>query len=99
MGIAAGLGTPVKSVEAGKVRLVGQFGTYGLTVVLEHGNGYYSVYSHLQAAAVQLGATVRRGQAIGSVGGENSDYGPHLHFEIRGENQVALDPAEWLRRR
>jgi septal ring factor EnvC (AmiA/AmiB activator) len=36
-------------VESGKVRLVGQFGTYGLTVVLEHGNGY-SVYSHLQSA-------------------------------------------------
>jgi septal ring factor EnvC (AmiA/AmiB activator) len=99
VGIAAGTGTPVKSVEAGKVRLVGQFGTYGLTVVLEHGNGYYSVYSHLQSASVELGATVARGQEIGKVGGENSDYGPHLHFEIRGENQVALDPTEWLRKR
>ncbi|MBA3316801.1 MAG: peptidoglycan DD-metalloendopeptidase family protein [Gemmatimonadales bacterium] len=99
VGIAAGVGTSVKSVEAGKVRLVGQFGTYGLTVVLEHGNGYYSVYSHLRSAAVQLAAAVARGQEIGSVGGENSDYGPHLHFEIRGENQVALDPTEWLRKR
>jgi murein hydrolase activator len=99
VGIAAGMGTPVKSVEAGKVRLVGQFGTYGLTVVLEHGNGYYSVYSHLQSASVELAATVTRGQEIGRVGGENSDYGPHLHFEIRGENQVALDPTEWLRKR
>jgi septal ring factor EnvC (AmiA/AmiB activator) len=99
VGIAAGMGTPVKSVEAGKVRLVGQFGTYGLTVVLEHGNGYYSVYSHLQSASVDLAATVTRGQEIGRVGGENSDYGSHLHFEIRGENQVALDPTEWLRRR
>jgi septal ring factor EnvC (AmiA/AmiB activator) len=99
VGIAAGAGTPVKSVEAGKVRLVGQFGTYGLTVVLEHGNGYYSVYSHLRSAAVKLAASVARGAVIGSVGGENSDYGPHLHFEIRGENQVALDPTEWLRKR
>jgi septal ring factor EnvC (AmiA/AmiB activator) len=99
VGIAAGMGTRVKSVEAGKVRLVGQFGTYGLTVVLEHGNGYYSVYSHLQSAAVELAATVTRGQELGRVGGENSDYGPHLHFEIRGENQVALDPTEWLRKR
>jgi murein hydrolase activator len=98
VGIAAGAGTPVKAVEAGKVRLVGQFGTYGLTVVVEHGNGYYSVYSQLQSAAVQLAATVTRGQTIGGVGGENSDYGSHLHFEIRGENQVALDPTEWLRR-
>jgi murein hydrolase activator len=99
VGIAAAVGTPVKAVEAGKVRLVGQFGTYGLTIVLEHGNGYYSVYSHLQSAAVKLGTTVTKGDVIGGVGGENSDYGPHLHFEIRGENQVALDPTEWLRKR
>jgi murein hydrolase activator len=99
VGIAAPVGTPVKAVEAGKVRLVGQFGTYGLTIVLEHGNGYYSVYSHLQEAAVKLGTTVARAETIGTVGGENSDYGSHLHFEIRGENQVALDPTEWLRRR
>jgi septal ring factor EnvC (AmiA/AmiB activator) len=99
VGIAANAGTPVKAVESGKVRLVGQFGTYGLTVVLEHGNGYYSVYSHLQSAAVELSANIARGQTIGSVGGENSDYGSHLHFEIRGENQVALNPVEWLRKR
>lgn len=99
VGIAAGIGTPVKAVESGTVRLVGQFGTYGLTVVLEHGNGYYSVYSHLESAAVKLGASVRKGGVIGAVGGQNSDYGPHLHFEIRGENQIALDPTTWLRRR
>jgi murein hydrolase activator len=99
IGIAANSGTPVKAVESGKVRLVGQFGTYGLTVVVEHGNGYYSVYSHLQSAEVQLSASVARGQTIGTVGGENSDYGPHLHFEIRGENQVALNPVDWLRKR
>jgi septal ring factor EnvC (AmiA/AmiB activator) len=99
VGIAASVGTPVKAVETGTVRLVGQFGTYGLTVVVEHGNGYYSVYSHLEAAGVKLGNTVSKGGVIGKVGGENSDYGPHLHFEIRGENQIALDPATWLRRR
>jgi murein hydrolase activator len=99
VGISAAAGTPIKAVESGKVRLVGQFGTYGLTVVLEHGGGYYSVYSHLQAASVKLGASVTKGQPIGTVGGENSDYGPHLHFEIRGENQVALDPTDWLKAR
>jgi septal ring factor EnvC (AmiA/AmiB activator) len=99
VGIAAGVGTPVKAVEAGKVRLVGQFGTYGLTVVVEHGNGYYSVYSHLESAAVKLGVSVGKGGIVGKVGGQNSDYGPHLHFEIRGENQIALDPTTWLRRR
>ena len=99
VGIAAPVGTPVKAVESGKVRLVGQFGTYGLTIVLEHGNGYYSVYSHLESADAKLGAAVDKGRVIGTVGGQNSDYGPHLHFEIRGENQIALDPTTWLRRR
>jgi murein hydrolase activator len=99
VGIAAGVGTPVKAVETGKVRLVGQFGTYGLTIVLEHGNGYYSVYSHLESAEVKLDASIPKGRVIGTVGGQNSDYGPHLHFEIRGENQLALDPTAWLRRR
>jgi murein hydrolase activator len=99
VGIAAPIGTPVKAVESGTVRLVGQFGTYGLTIVLEHGNGYYSVYSHLETAAVKLGNTVSKGKVIGTVGGQNSDYGPHLHFEIRGENQIALDPTTWLRKR
>ncbi len=61
VGIAAAVGTPVHAVAAGKVRLVGQFGTYGLTIVLEHGNGYYSVYSHLQSAEVKLGADHHQG--------------------------------------
>ncbi len=99
VGIAAPVGTPVKAVEAGKVRLVGQFGTYGLTIVLEHGNGYYSVYAHLETADVKLGASTSKGKVIGTVGGQNSDYGPHLHFEIRGDKQIALDPTMWLRRK
>lgn len=98
IGIAAAEGTPVKAVQTGRVRLVGQFGTYGLTILLEHGNGYYSVYAHLQTATVKLGDPVTKGQVIATVGGANSDYGPHLHFEIRGENQIALDPADWLRK-
>jgi len=42
---------------------------------------------------------VSKSGVIGTVGGENSDYGPHLHFEIRGDKQIALDPTMWLRRR
>ena len=99
IGIAAALGTPVKAVESGKVGLLQSLQTYGLTLILNHGNGYYSVYSHLQTATVALDAKVAKGQVIGTVGGEHSDQGPHLHFEIRGENQIALDPAEWLRKR
>ena len=93
------MGTPVKAVETGRVALVQRLSTYGLTVILEHGSGYYSVYSQLATATVAAGASVEKGESIGTVGGANTDYGPHLHFEIRGENQIALDPTDWLRRR
>lgn len=99
VGIAAASGTPVKAVEGGTVGLAGNFGTYGLTIVISHGDGFYSVYSYLQNPVVRVGETVTRGQIIAQVGGHSSDYGPHLHFEIRGRNQAALDPTEWLRRR
>jgi len=99
IGIAAAAGTPVKAVSGGRVALVQRLGTYGLTVVVEHGNGYFSLYMQLGSAAVTAGSTVQKGETIGTVGGENTDQGPHLYFEIRGENQIALDPADWLRRR
>ncbi|MCU0621311.1 MAG: peptidoglycan DD-metalloendopeptidase family protein [Gemmatimonadales bacterium] len=99
IGIGASAGTPVKAVESGQVGLVGQVGTYGLTVAVEHGNGYWSLYMQLKSSAVKQGDRIQKGQQVGTVGGEQSDYGPHLHFEIRGENQIALDPADWLRRK
>lgn len=99
IGIGAAEGTPVKSVESGRVELVQRLGTYGLTVVVQHGNGYRSLYMQLQGANVTVGQDVTRGQVIGTVGGANSEQGPHLHFEIRGENSIALDPSDWLRRR
>ncbi|MGH7531983.1 MAG: murein hydrolase activator EnvC family protein [Gemmatimonadales bacterium] len=97
--IAAPPGTPVKAVEAGTVELVQPLGTYGLSIVLSHGGGYYSIYSQLSTSSVTKGQTVVRGQMIGTSGGINTDEGPHLYFEIRGENGVALDPTEWLQRR
>jgi septal ring factor EnvC (AmiA/AmiB activator) len=68
-------------------------------VLVDHGGGYYSFYAYLQDATVRKGETVARGQVIGHVGGENSDEGSHLHFEIRGQGGVALDPIDWLRNR
>ncbi len=99
IGIGAAVGTPVKAVESGTVQLVQVLGTYGLTVVIAHGNGYRSLYMHLSEAKTTLGAAVQRGEIIGTVGGETTDEGPHLHFEIRGEDGIALDPADWLKRR
>jgi septal ring factor EnvC (AmiA/AmiB activator) len=99
IGIAAAAGTPVKAVSSGRVALVQRLGTYGLTVVLEHGNGYFSLYMQLGTAGVRVDETVQKGASVGTVGGSNTDQGPHLYFEIRGEKQIALDPADWLRRR
>ena len=99
IGISAPVGTPVKAIESGTVVLAQRLSTYGLAVFVEHGDGYYSGYMQLQNTPIKVGQTVTRGQVIGSVGGENSGDGPHLYFEIRGKNQIALDPTAWLRRR
>jgi murein hydrolase activator len=98
--IAAPAGTPVKAVEAGQVALVQRFGTYGLSVFVRHPNGYWSLYMQLQKATVKAGESVTRGEEIGTVGGANSaEKTPHLYFEIRGDNEIALDPLVWLKRR
>lgn len=99
IGIAVATGTPVHAIAAGTVRVAQQLGTYGLSVVIDHGGGYYSVYGFLNDVSVRQGQPVQRGQVIGSSGGANSDQGPHVHFEIRGQGGAALDPVTWLRRR
>jgi len=96
VGIAAPEGASVKAVEAGTVVSVGQLGTYGLTVILQHGEGDYSVYASLASATVRTGASVKKGQPIGTVGVSDPDLKPHLHFEIRPKGH-AVDPERWLR--
>ena len=96
MGIAAAIGTPVKAVTSGTVVSVGQLGTYGLTVILQHGEGDYSIYASLQAADVRKGIGVRKGDVIGTVGVSDPDLKPHLHFEMRPKGH-AVDPESWLR--
>lgn len=97
--ISAAAGTPVTTVSAGRVVLVQRLGTYGLSVIVEHPSGYFSLYMQLGSATVKVGDEVAKGQAVGTVGGENTVEGPHLYLEIRGDNQIALDPTDWLRRR
>ena len=97
IGIAAPQGTPVRAIASGTVSLAGPLGTYLTSVLLDHGGGYYSFYGYLSDAAVAKGERVLKGQVIGHVGGESSDRGPHLHFEIRGQGGIALDPVNWLK--
>jgi septal ring factor EnvC (AmiA/AmiB activator) len=96
IGISAPVGTVVKSVSAGMVAYAGPMGTYGNTVILEHGGGDYSVYGSLNRIDVRKGTRVIKGQALGTVGVSDPALGSHLHFEIR-RGGPAVDPAEFLR--
>ena len=98
IGIKAAAGTPVVAVAAGRVLEVSRFGTYGLTVIVEHGGGDYSIYGSLGRAEVVKGASVAKGQPLGTVGVSDPELGPHLHFEIR-QGGPAVDPKIWLRQR
>ena len=99
IGIAAPVGTSVRAIAGGTVSLAGQLGTYLKSVLIDHGGGYYSFYGYLNDATVTKGERVAKGQVVGHVGGGSSDQGPHLHFEIRGQGGIALDPVNWLKTR
>jgi len=100
IGIGAPVGTPVRSVAAGTVRLAQSVGTYGPMVILDHGGGTYSIYGQLSRMDVRVEQAVQRGQTIGLTGGSAADEGPHLYFEIRGQGgRTHVDPVQWLRRR
>jgi len=96
IGIAAATGTPVKAVAPGTVVSVGTLGTYGTTVIVQHGGGDYSVYASLSSASVRSGLAVRKGDTVGTVGVSDPDLRPHLHFEMRPQGR-AVDPESWLR--
>ncbi|MBA3341820.1 MAG: peptidoglycan DD-metalloendopeptidase family protein [Gemmatimonadaceae bacterium] len=98
IGIAASSGADVKSVSSGQVVLADVMGTYGNTVILEHGGGDYSVYGSLSRMAVGKGSRVTKGQVLGSIGATDPALPPHLHFEIR-RGGPAVDPLTWLRGR
>jgi septal ring factor EnvC (AmiA/AmiB activator) len=96
IGIAASSGTDVKSVSSGEVVLADVMGTYGNTIIIQHGGGDYSVYGSLSNMSVSKGARVTKGQVIGSIGATDPSLPPHLHFEIR-HGGPAVDPLDWLR--
>jgi septal ring factor EnvC (AmiA/AmiB activator) len=97
IGIATASGTGVKAIADGEAVVVEQLGTYGLTVIVQHGGGDYSVYGSLAGASVRVGTKVRKGQVIGQVGRTDPELPPHLHFEIRRDRGTAVDPLEWLK--
>ena len=93
----APVGTAVKAAAAGKVIYSGWYGGYGKVVILEHGNGYATLYCHLAAYDVAAGERVKAGREIGHVGSTGMSTGPHLHFELRRDG-TPIDPAKFLPR-
>ncbi|MDT8340561.1 MAG: peptidoglycan DD-metalloendopeptidase family protein [Longimicrobiales bacterium] len=103
VGIRADAGAPVRAVRAGTVVLAGPFEGYGPTVILSHGDGFYTLYLYLEELGVLEGRRVEEGQVVGTVGGRGSPEGPHVEFQIRAPGDSgapeAQDPLLWLRPR
>lgn len=95
---AVAVGTPVRSIGAGRVQSVSCGGAFGIQVVVRHAGGWYSQYAHLAAPAVHPGQRVVPGQPIGRSGNTGNSTGPHLHFEVRITPYMgsAVDPVRWL---
>ncbi len=93
--IAGNNGDPIRAAASGTViEVVSQTG-YGNTVVINHGEGWTTLYAHLSTFAVSTGQQVNVGDVIGAVGNTGWSTGPHLHFEIRYEG-VAQNPVRYL---
>lgn len=91
--LQAPAGTPVRAVAAGRVAFSDRYGSYGRIVILDHGDGYYTVYGGLGAVEVRVGDDLSRDARIGGVG---NDFSPSaLFFEVRKGTRT-LEPRSWL---
>ncbi len=88
-------GTKIRATAAGTVVKAFKNGGYGNYVEIDHGNGYRTVYGHMQNYVVKKGEAVKRGQIIGLVGSSGRSLGPHLHYEIRLHRQP-VNPAKFM---
>ncbi|NLE76368.1 MAG: M23 family metallopeptidase [Chloroflexi bacterium] len=94
--VGAPVGTPVVASDSGYVTYAGWDSSgYGNLIIIDHGNGYVTLYAHLSAFQVKTGDSVGKGGRIGSVGSTGNSTGPHLHFEIR-YHDVQRNPAGFL---
>lgn len=97
---AAADGTVIRAVNGcphdyAKNGSCGCGGGYGNYCIIDHGNGYWTLYGHSEGIVVSVGQTVKQGDVLGTVGSTGYSTGPHLHFEIR-LNGVAMDPTNYV---
>ncbi len=93
--ILTDVGSPVFAPGKGKVIYVGPRGGYGITIEIDHGFGYKTVYAHLSKALVKEGQNVKRGDKIALTGNSGLSTGPHLHYEVH-LNGVPQDPINYF---
>ena len=93
--IGAGYGASILAADGGTVILAEVNGGYGNCVMIDHGNGYVTLYGHMSSYAVSEGQSVSQGDTVGYVGSTGMSTGPHLHFEVRsGGNRI--DPEQFF---
>ncbi len=94
--IANRTGSPIYAIDSGVVKYAGWYQWAGRAVIIDHGNGFESLYAHMNSVGVNPGATVQRGQVIGGIGctygAGGRCTGPHLHLEVR-LNGVPQNPC------
>ena len=93
--IPAPMGTAVHAAADGTVIFAGVKGSYGNLVIIDHGNGFQTLYGHNSGFLVQAGDVVTRGQSIAAVGSTGRSTGPHCHFEVH-LNGMLVDPLMYL---
>jgi murein DD-endopeptidase MepM/ murein hydrolase activator NlpD len=94
--LAVPVGAEVRAAGAGAVKATGSDPAYGLFVLLEHRDGYESMYGHLSRVLVSQGDVVRAGQVIALSGNTGRSSAPHLHFEVRRQGR-SVDPLSLVR--
>ena len=88
-------GSPIRSTISGIVTTVTYIRGYGTTIIIDHGGGFYTVYSHVTNIQTHVDSEVRSGDVIAYMGDSGSINGSKLHFEVWGKGQK-LDPEKWL---
>jgi len=94
--IASWEGAPVVAADSGYVVAAGWDDSgYGRMVIIDHGNGFQTLYAHLRKFYVKVGQSIAKGEALGEVGTTGNASGPHLHFEVR-QGGVQRNPFGFL---
>ena len=93
--LAGSAGSPIVAADGGTVTLAGWNGGYGKCVIIDHGNGYQTLYAHCSSLLVKEGQKVAQGEQIARVGNTGNSTGPHCHWEIRIGGKT-VNPANYI---